>query len=115
LGYVYLWQKQYEPALAEMERAIALDPNDALSYAVLAESLSRVGRVEEAVEMVAQTLRRKTFPVDQHVNFIGAASYLAGRHEEASALLKQYLARCPNFLGAHLTLAAVYSELNRTT
>ena len=25
LGYVYLWQKQYEQALAEMERATALD------------------------------------------------------------------------------------------
>ena len=28
LGSVYLWQKQYEQAIAEMERAIALDPND---------------------------------------------------------------------------------------
>ena len=28
LGYVYLWQKQYEQAIAEMERAVALDPND---------------------------------------------------------------------------------------
>src|SRR5262249_10293370 len=27
LGYVYLWQKQYEQAIAEMERAIAVDPN----------------------------------------------------------------------------------------
>ena len=34
LGYVYLWQKQYEQALAEMERAVALDPNEAGSYAL---------------------------------------------------------------------------------
>ena len=34
LGYVYLWQKQYEQAIAEMERAIALDPNMADGYAV---------------------------------------------------------------------------------
>ena len=33
LGYVYLWKKQYEQAIAEAERAIALDPNDAEGYA----------------------------------------------------------------------------------
>ena len=38
---------------------------------------------------------------------------LAGRPEEAIAPLKQYLTRYPNILGAHLTLAAVYSELGR--
>ena len=27
LGFVYLWKKQYEQAIAEAERAIALDPN----------------------------------------------------------------------------------------
>jgi adenylate cyclase len=113
LGYIYLCQKQYEPALAEMERAIALDPNDAVSYAVLAETLSRVGRVEEAVGMVAQALRRKPFPVDQHLIFIGTTYYLAGRPEEAIAPLRQYLSHYPNILGAHLALAAVYSELGR--
>jgi tetratricopeptide (TPR) repeat protein len=41
-GAVYLWQKQYEPALAEMERAIALAPNEAFSSALLAETLSRL-------------------------------------------------------------------------
>ena len=32
LGYVYLWKKQHEQAIAEAERAIALDPNDADGY-----------------------------------------------------------------------------------
>ena len=113
LGYIYLWQKQYEPALAEMERGIALDPNDAVSYTVLAETLSRVGRVEEAVGMVEQALRRKPIPVDQHLIFIGTAYYLAGRPAEAIAPLKQSLSRYPNILGARLTLAAVYSELGK--
>jgi len=114
LGSVYLWQKQYEPARAELERAIALDhPNEAWGYALLSETLSRVGRPEEAVGMVEQALRRKPLVADQHLNSVGAAYYLAGRPEEAIAPLKQYLSRYPNFLGAHLTLAAVYSELGK--
>ena len=36
-----------------------------------------------------------------------------GRDAEALAPLKQFLTRYPDILGAHLTLAAVYSELGR--
>ncbi len=43
LGSVYLWQKQYDQAIGELERAVALGPNDALSYAGLADGLSRIG------------------------------------------------------------------------
>ena len=96
-----------------MERAIALGPNDADSYAILAETLSRVGRPEEAVARAEQALHRKPFAVDEHLSSVDAAYYLAGRPEEAVAPLKQYLARYLNILDAHLTLAAVYSELGR--
>ncbi|MBI3800312.1 MAG: tetratricopeptide repeat protein, partial [Deltaproteobacteria bacterium] len=113
LGFVYLYQKQYEQALAEMERAIALDPNVPDGYAVLAETLSRVGRPEEAVGMAEQALRRKPWYADQHLNSVGAAYDFAGRPEEAIAPLRQYLSHYPNILGAHLTLAAVYSELGK--
>jgi tetratricopeptide (TPR) repeat protein len=113
LGTIYLWQKQYEPALAEMERALTLDPNDAFGYALLAETLSRVGRSEEAVARVEQALCRKSLVADQHLSGIGSAYYLAGRPEEAIAPLKQYLSRYPNILDAHLILAAVYSELDK--
>jgi adenylate cyclase len=113
LGIVHLWQKQYEQALAELERATALDPNNAEVYAFLAEALSGVGRPEEAVAMVEQALRHKPYVADDHLAGVGAAYYLAGQPEEALAPLKQYLTHYPNFLGAHLTLAAVYSELGK--
>jgi adenylate cyclase len=113
LGIVYLWQKQYEQALAELERAAALDPNDALGYAWLAEALSAVGRPEEAVAMVEQALRHKPSLADYHLVGVGTAYCLAGQPREAIAPLKQYLTHYPNFLGAHLILAAVYSELGK--
>ncbi len=113
LGFVYLWQKQYEQALAELERAIALGPNEAWGVAVLAEVLSRMGRTEEALKVVEQAWRLQPLTVDFHLDSIGAAYYLAGRPEEAIAPLKQFLTHYPNILGAHLTLAAVYSELGQ--
>jgi TolB-like protein/Flp pilus assembly protein TadD len=113
LGYVYLYQQQYEQALTEMERAVALGPTEAMSYAALAEVLSCVGRSEEALEAAAQALRLKPQFADFHLAGVGTAYAVAGRYEEARALLQRYLSRYPNMLPAHLMLAAVYSELGK--
>jgi tetratricopeptide (TPR) repeat protein len=113
LGYVSLYQQQYEQAVAEMERAVALYPNEALSYAGLAEVLSHMGRADEALQAAEQALRRKSGVADLHLLPTGVAYALAERHEEALAFLKQYLTRYPDILEAHLTLAAVYSELSK--
>ncbi len=59
LGWIYLYQQQYDQALAEMERAVALAPTEAGSYAALAEVLSHMGRSEDALEAAAQALRLK--------------------------------------------------------
>jgi len=112
-GMVYLWRKQYEQALAEMERAIVLDPNEATGYALLAWILGNVGRSEEALQMVEQAMRRHPLMLDGHLIFIGEAYALTGKLEEAIDPLQRYLTRYPNFLGVPLDLAAVYSHLNR--
>jgi adenylate cyclase len=115
LGYIYLYQQQYEPALAEMERAVALAPTEAGTYAALAEVLSRVGRSEEALKAAAQALRLKSEVADDHLHSVGTTYAVAGHYEEARAPLQRYLSRYPNFLPAHLILAAVYSELGQVT
>jgi adenylate cyclase len=112
LGYIYLSQQQYEQALAELKRAVALGPHEARSYAALAETLSRVGKMEDALDAAAQALRLKANIADDHLAGIGIAYYLAGR-PEAITPLKQFLTHYPNILPTHLTLAAVYSELGK--
>ncbi|HBD09223.1 MAG TPA: adenylate/guanylate cyclase domain-containing protein, partial [Syntrophobacteraceae bacterium] len=88
-------------------------PAEAATNAALADVLSRVGRPDEALEAAARALHLKSaLTVDEHLDGIGRAYALAGRPEEAIAPLKQCLARYPNRLDIHLTLAAVYSELD---
>jgi len=50
LGYAYLFQRQYDQALAETERGVALNPDEATSWAILAQMFSLVGRSEEALQ-----------------------------------------------------------------
>jgi len=113
LGYISLSQQQYDQALAEMERAVALAPTEAGSYATLAAVLSRVGRTEEALQAAAQALRLKPFIRDEHLAGIGTAYAVAGRYEEARTPLQRFLSRYPNLLYGHVWLAAVYNELGQ--
>ncbi len=113
LGYIYLYQRQYEQALAAMERAVALAPTEAGALAGLALTLSSMGRTEEARDAAAQALRLKPEFADDHLASVGTAYAVGGRYEEARAPLQRILRRYPKFLPAHLMLAAVYSELGQ--
>jgi len=75
--------------------------------------LSCVSRSDEALQMIEQAMRRKPLMLDGHFIFIGEAYALAGKLEEAIDPLQRYLTHYPNFLGAHLDLVGVYSELGR--
>jgi adenylate cyclase len=57
LGVAYLWQKQYEQAIAEGERATTLGPNYADRYAWLGHILYRAGQLEEALAAAEKALR----------------------------------------------------------
>ena len=114
LGLIHLYQQHYEQALAEMERAVALAPDEADSYALLAEVLSCMGKTDDALQAAAQALRLKSEAVDDHLGGVGRVYAVAGRYEEARAVLQRYLSRYPNRLPEHVMLAAVSSELGQT-
>lgn len=114
LGFAYLWQKQYDRGITELERAVALDGTYVGGQMLLAYGLSLIGRVEEAVQVGERALTLKALPSeDRYLPEVVFPYYLAGRLEEAAALQQRLLKRFPNFLGAHLDLAAIYSELGR--
>jgi adenylate cyclase len=114
LGYVYLHQRQYEQAVAEMEQAVALAPTLAQNYSALAEALSCMGRTKDALEAAGQALRLKPEVADEHLAGVGTAYAVAGHYAKAREPLQGDLSRYPNILPSHLILAAVYSELGQT-
>ena len=113
LGYIYLYQQQYDQVLAEVERAVALAPDEAESRATLTMVLSCMGRTEEALEAAAQAPRLKSRTPDTHLGAVGPAYAITGRYEEARAPLQRYLSRYPNILLVRLSLVEVYSELGQ--
>jgi adenylate cyclase len=113
LSYVYLWKKQHEQAIAEAERAIAFDPNDAENYAALGNILIFAGRPQEGIGLIEKAMRLNPRYPPIYLSWLGMAYRLTGRHEEAIAALKRALTRSPDSLPAHRELAVIYSELGR--
>ena len=57
LSYIQAHQKQYEKAIAEAERSIAISPNDSDSHATLAWALYSAGNFAEAAEVMKRAMR----------------------------------------------------------
>jgi adenylate cyclase len=113
LGKVYLWKKQYNQAISELEKTVALDPNDADGLAGLGEILYFAGKPEKAIVLTNKAIRLNPIPPVWYFHSLGHASYLAGHYDEAITALKRSLNRNPNFWPSHVYLAASYIELGR--
>jgi adenylate cyclase len=113
LSYAYLLKKQHAQAIAEAERAVTLDPNDADGYWILADTLIFTGRPQEAVGLVEKAMRLNPRYPASYLNSLGVAHRMMGRYEEAIDALKKAIIRIPNLLPARTQLAAAYSELGR--
>ena len=94
-----------------MERALALDPNRADTYAALADIFNFSGRPEEAPILVEKAMRLNPQYPTWYLWDLGHAYYLLGRYEESIAIFKRALARNPDFLPAYLFLAIMYGDL----
>ena len=110
LGIVYLQERQFDRAMAEYERALALNPNDVDVRMEMAEALVMVGRHEEGINLMKRTMRLNPIYPDWYLWDVGWAYYLMGRYEEALAEMKR-MKEVP--YKAHRTFAAIYAQLGR--
>ena len=111
LGWLYICKREYDKAIAEGERAAALNPGE---YKVLhnyACFLTFAGRPEEAILLFQKAIRLNPFGVAAtYVNF-GHALRMTGRFEEAVSAYKKAIQIAPDRVDSHSNLAAVYSMM----
>jgi adenylate cyclase len=113
LGKVYLWKKQYEKAITELEKAITLSPNYADHLVGLGYILNFAGRPKESIGLVKKAMRLNPIYPAFYLWELGHAYFLTDRYEEATETLNRILDRNLDFMPAHLLLAASYSKLER--
>jgi adenylate cyclase len=113
LSMVYLYQRQFERAISEGERAISISPNTAHFSAILATILNSAGRPEEAIELIKKAIRLSPIYPGWFLGQLGMAYRLTGRHDDAIEALKQFRERSPEHISSSTELAIVYSQLGR--
>ncbi len=85
-GYLHQCLGQWQEAIADHERCLALDPAHTVALNNLAWALAmgppELRRADRAAALAREALARDTLPA-QALNTLGAALYRLGRHEEA--------------------------------
>ncbi len=110
---IVLTRRKHQEALAEAEKAITMDPNDAESHLMMAEVLLFIGRPEEAITSAKKAMlldpRNIAFPLGLQ----GLAYFCMEQFKEAASLMERALKLNPNRTGFASTLAAAYAHLGR--
>jgi adenylate cyclase len=106
-----VFRRQYEEAIAETERAIALDPNDADSHFRMGYVLMFAGRSAEAVDSFKTAMRLNPHYPGWYIQFLGVAQYCLEQYAEAATSGERALKVDPNT--SAWWLAASYAQLGR--
>jgi adenylate cyclase len=113
LGNVLIWRRQHDDALAEINRALELDPNYAQGHAMRAMALMYAGRSAEALQPFATAMRLDPYYPNIVLHLLAQAHFSLGQYETAAGHLRDRIARNPNTDASRMLLAACYGHLGR--
>jgi TolB-like protein/class 3 adenylate cyclase/cytochrome c-type biogenesis protein CcmH/NrfG len=106
-------ERRHDEAVAEAERALALDTNDADSHVAIAAALVWGGRADEAVPHVERAMRLDPHYPASYLYVLGLAHFVVGRLQDATAQFETVLKRNPENRETLVLLAAMYGGLGR--
>jgi adenylate cyclase len=109
LGWVLGRRGEHEAAIAEFERAMALNHNFTdWPFAVV---LVFAGDPARAIEAGERYMRLDPFYLPIAPGSLGFAHYMLRQYSQALPLMRECASRAPNFRGAHVYLAATHAQL----
>ena len=82
-------QRRFDQAVADGERAVAINPNYAGGYQALSDALIIVGKPEEALRAAQKAMRLDPTGKDFYSYDVGDAYVEMGRYTDAIPILKQ--------------------------
>ncbi|CAB5093161.1 Adenylate cyclase (EC [Olavius algarvensis associated proteobacterium Delta 3] len=113
LGHIYVFKRQYEKAMLELEKSIELNPSDATSHGLLGRVLGYADRTEEAIITTKKAIRLNPYPPAWY--FYNLATFYRNIkiYEEALIWAEKAVRQEPYNIVARWVLCSVYSLLDR--
>jgi adenylate cyclase len=107
-GNVLKVERRFDDAIAEFERALALDPNIAEAYGALSHVYVDIGQYEKAIEFFDKAIRLSPQNQQLAVWYMGKGHAYFGlqQYDQAIEWARRSIAINPNFSSALGTLAA---------
>ncbi len=112
-GWVHLWHKQREPALAFSRQAVALDPNNPEVLNILSMCLSSAGFGEEALFYIEKALRLNPHSSPFYEFVLGQAYFVLEDYDKAIAAYQRGCELSATFIPNHVFLCTTYALLER--
>jgi TolB-like protein len=110
LAGAYFYRKELDRFFAEVERTIALNPNDVAALAAMGEMLDLVGD-ERGIALVRKAIRLDPFHPTWFYVPIARDHFDRGEYEEALDAARKI--EIPGYFWPQIYLVAIYSELGR--
>ncbi len=106
------WEWDWQGALDEFQKAIALNPSHEAAHRWLSAYLGGIGRDDEALPIALRAVELDPMSVLPRMN-LGIVHLLAWRHEVAELELRRVIEKDPGFVRAYAFLACSLSFQNR--
>jgi len=113
LAQVFTRKKEYDKAVAEAERGVALDPGSSWAIFRYAQALNSAGRPEQSIPLFEKATRLNPLGPVIFYSEYGIALRDTGRIEDSIIALRKAIERAPNYINAHVHLAAAYAMIGR--
>jgi tetratricopeptide (TPR) repeat protein len=110
LGYIQVWRRSYDEAIANSQRALALAPDNAEVHASFGQVLNYWGDPERGLEMLQKALNLEAFVSPVWEMQAGLSHWLLHQYDRAERRFLSTIARSPRYLHAYTYLACTYVE-----
>jgi adenylate cyclase len=108
LGWVLLFKRRHDTAIAAFERAFALNRNFIDNR--FAHVLACAGEPARAIEVVEANAHLDPFGRIIHSLSMGVACYMLKRYDDAVRLFREYASHVPSLQTPHAFLACAYAQ-----
>ena len=111
LGWVQLWRKDSDAAIAACRQAVVMDPNNGEALLFLSLTLSSEGFAEEALYYIEKAKRLTPISAPLYEYALGQCYYLLKEYKKAIAAYEQGVAMSAAFIPNHYSQIYAYARL----
>ncbi len=111
LAQIHMFRRDFGKANAEADKALLLEPQDAVALANLGSMLRYIHRAREAAEVVERAIRLDPFHPANYLEWLGDAYFLLGRFDDCVQAVERGIALEANFVALHVIAAKCYAAL----